>query len=616
MLNQFNSYDHQYYDDNVYGSAIALLKRNLRSESESGEIHFDIGCGYGRIAEHVTAILGRHYVGIDGDEVSLSSLSERGYETHHSMLTDFEGCLTTFRKAIGKRRVASISMLDVLEHLPNGDDVLRAIREIASEHGSVVIISVPNVAHRDVGFRLAFGEWAYTQEGLLDHTHTRLFNKSFFTRVLKYNGLHPIDQQNVKLRLSDQHFPSTHPALASGSLVQQLLTYYRNQVDDTSTINQFVFGCVAGARIGERPYVETDEDERPFLSIVMRTQGTRSHTMVEALTALAAQTDRDFEVLVIGHKLAIDKQKIVERIIEDSPEWLREKIRFIRVDVGNRTHPLNVGFESARGDYVSILDDDDVPFGHWVETFKQLSTKAFGRVLRTVAAKQSILTVSVNSQNGIRAVDTPEPYPGDFDLFEHLGMNATPPVSVAFPRGAFENLNIKFDEALTTTEDWDFMMRAILVVGIESSPKITSIYHWWLGSEQSSRTDHAQEEWVNNHHTILQKMDNVPIILPPKSASSIRRLLEKSKNGKAGNLYSRPTALLNVASVLDSTSWKVSFPIRFAKSIITRRPMLSTRKILELSEPELEQILRLMYNSWSWKLTAPVRFFSFNRLKK
>src|SRR5690606_7939194 len=103
----------------------------------------------------------------------------------------------------------------------------------------------------------------------------------------------------------------------------------------------------------------------PFLSIIMRTQGTRPHTMIEAFTSLAAQTCQDFEVLVIGHKLSLTNQKSVERIIEDNPAWLREKIRLLKLGEGNRTRPLNFGFKRAKGDYIAILDDDDVPFAHW-----------------------------------------------------------------------------------------------------------------------------------------------------------------------------------------------------------------------------------------------------------
>lgn len=622
MLNQFNSYDHHVFDDNVYGCALALLQRNKQTDTENNihDIHLDIGCGYGRIAEHISGVLNSHYVGVDADEASLASLSVRGFETHNVMLTNYDDCLLRLREVVGKRRITSISMLDVLEHLPNGDDVLQAIHTIATEHNSIIVISVPNVAHQDIGFKLAFGEWNYTQEGLLDHTHTRLFNEQFFNHILKYNGLHPIDQQNVTLRHSDQHFPETHPSLASGTALHQLLTHYRNHIDGTSRINQFVYCCVAGTKIGTRPYTDVSLCKRPFLSIVMRTQGTRSHTMVEAFTALAAQTNRDFEVLVIGHKLPLDRQKSVKRLIEDNPTWLREKIRFIKVEVGNRTHPLNVGFGVAKGEYISILDDDDVPFAHWIETFHNLATKANGRVLRAVTAKQNIETVKINARNGIRAVSTPECYPSNFDLFEHLRENATPPVSVAFPRGVFENLKITFDESLTTTEDWDFMMRAILVVGVETSSKITSIYHWWLGTEQSSRTDHSQQEWLNNYHTILQKLDNLPLILPPKSASKIRRLVEKAKQYGHVDIpthgdwsASRSIAFMNVVSILDSTSWQISFPLRFIKSAFTRTPMLSVKTIINFSDGELNQLTKQMYSSWSWKLTAPIRFFSLRR---
>jgi hypothetical protein len=54
---------------------------------------------------------------------------------------------------------------------------------------------------------------------------------------------------------------------------------------------------------------------------------------------------------------------MVERIIEDNPEWRSERARLILVDKGNRKHPLNVGFGTARRDYIAILDDDDIPDG-------------------------------------------------------------------------------------------------------------------------------------------------------------------------------------------------------------------------------------------------------------
>ena len=41
-------------------------------------------------------------------------------------------------------------------------------------------------------------------------------------------------------------------------------------------------------------------DDAPFLSVVMRTQGKRTNALKEALLCLNAQTDQDFEVIVMA----------------------------------------------------------------------------------------------------------------------------------------------------------------------------------------------------------------------------------------------------------------------------------------------------------------------------
>lgn len=211
----------------------------------------------------------------------------------------------------------------------------------------------------------------------------------------------------------------------------------RNSADSTAYTNQFVRLVVAGPKTRDKIYLHEDEKKisRPFLSVITRTQGKRLHCLVEVLTALSAQSDRDFEVLVVAHKVPTDRQLKIERVLDDSPNWLREKIRFLKVDDGNRTRPLNVGFEEAKGEYISILDDDDVPMAHWVSTFRDLARKKPGALLRTIAARQEIETVRVNGEEGIRATGPLVPYAAEFDLIQHLVGNHSPPVALAFPRG-------------------------------------------------------------------------------------------------------------------------------------------------------------------------------------
>ncbi len=624
------TYDNPYFHDNVYGHTVELLRRHITVKNHDC-IHLDIGCGYARIAEPLIESLGVHYVGLDGDDTAIASVRERGLEVHAFRLDDEQATYDTLKHIVGGRRVGSISMLDTLEHLVNGDATLRAIHKLAAEHSSFVVISVPNVTHTDIALKLAFGEWSYTDVGLLDHTHVRLFSRPFLRKVFRAAGLHEIDSYDVRKHISDQHFPRDHPALASGTLLHRFLYDLRQNVDDAGDVHQFVQLCVPGPRSEEVPYVTMRELQRPFLSIVTRTLGTRIHTLCEIITSLAAQTDDDFELLVVAHCVTLERQKLIERVIDDFPAWLREKIRIILVDVGNRTRPLNVGFEAARGHYIAILDDDDVPMANWVGTFKDLATSMPGRMLRTVAVRQNVTNVTVGGHLGLRAIGPLDMmYPSTFDFIQHLRINLSPPVAIAFPRGVFHDLNVRFDETLTTTEDWDYIMRVAGLVGVASSEEVTCIYRWWL-KEDSSRTAHPEKEWQDNHNHIFQKMDKDMVLFPQGTTARIRILLDENDQMKAilrdrgidffgqasFNLpqsESRAELLRQIDAVLNSTSWKISTPIR-ALGYMLGKPKTNMNMVRQLQVDELAAFYRQLHASRSWRMTAPLRYLRRKRLR-
>ncbi|RCW80154.1 methyltransferase domain-containing protein [Phyllobacterium bourgognense] len=617
ITNPFHEYENEFAFDNVYGHSLELLKRNVdRSPPSDTTIHLDVGCGYGSIAEQVSFQLGRTYVGVDANNRSLASLNSRGFETHRFLLTNEEEENADFlRSVIGDRTVGSITLLDTLEHLTNSGAILSALYEIAKTHNSLVVVSVPNMLHRDIGFKLALGRLNYTESGLLDHTHVRMFDEKLLTDTLRHSGLHIIDRKDVRMNHSDQFFPPEHPVLQDATMLRSFFKNIRGKVDDQDLVNQIVVACLPGEKIKKLPFVTERETSRPFLTIVTRTQGNRIHCLTEYFTCLAAQTCRDFEVIIVGHKLSIEQQIAVERIIEDLPIWLREKTRLIRVYKGNRTHPLNVGFENAHGRYIAIQDDDDIPLGNWVEEFEKISKKHDGCLLRCVSVLQTVKTVTIGRRVGIRAISSFQKiFPSSFDFIDHLKQNQSPNNTLAFPRGVFHELNMRFDEELTTTEDWDYILRVAAVVGVGSNPVVTGIYQWF--DLTNSKSEHAEHEWRVNHLRIEQKLDTGPLLMPSGSLRRILRLIDERDSLKHG-IAAHPSLSFDhditrqnvreIYAIMNSTSWKVTKPLRMSQRLLGRGAGLKFTDCLNFSSEQLEEAIRQLRNSTSWRLTRTLR---------
>ncbi|WP_250526175.1 methyltransferase domain-containing protein [Caballeronia sp. GAWG2-1] len=504
-------YDHPYESGTVYSRVIELLGAHAGTDG----VHIDIGCGYGAIAEPLREA-GLTYVGFDLDTARLEALNARGFETHAIDLSDERAAIVSLREALGERKLTSISMIDTLEHITNGPAFLRALREFVENRAALFVLAVPNVAHRDLAAKLLTGRWDYTVEGLLDHTHVIHHTDRLLGAMMSGAGWTEVSRADFHRQRSDQYFPKFDPVVSDATPLNRFIGQIREGADEFSSINELVRAFLPGPVKPGSLVVEPDA-KRPFLSIVMRTQGRRLATFRDLLLALTAQTCQDFELIVIPHKVEFETQKLIERIVEDMPTNIRSRARVVPCDRGGRTTPLNFGFELARGHYISILDDDEMIFAHWVETFKKLAEKSPGRMLRVVAAEQDIAETPETAAGGsgyavVAAIR--HPFPKHYDLYAHFLQNYSPPVALAFPGAAYHELGLRFDETLNTAEDWDFELRCVMLCGFEASPEITCIYHKWKKGE-SSYSIHSQSEWERDYGAILSNFDRQYHVFPP-----------------------------------------------------------------------------------------------------
>jgi 2-polyprenyl-3-methyl-5-hydroxy-6-metoxy-1,4-benzoquinol methylase len=88
---------------------------------------------------------------------------------------------------------------DVLEHLPDPDAALRRCLPLLKPGGRV-IISVPNWRFYTVLLRLIVDRWSYTDAGVRDRTHLRVFTRHSLLAFVRRNGLE-LEQLGRNLRL-------------------------------------------------------------------------------------------------------------------------------------------------------------------------------------------------------------------------------------------------------------------------------------------------------------------------------------------------------------------------------------------------------------------------------
>ncbi|MCS3744338.1 methyltransferase domain-containing protein [Rhizobium sp. BK661] len=521
------TYDNPFGRENVYGHSVDLLRR-LVSTSAPGAVHLDVGCGFGAIAPSIRA-MGLHYVGVDLDTDGLERLKEQGFEAHKLELTNADETHRALNAVLAGRRLASITILDTLEHVLSPLDVMRALRKLASQDSVPIIISVPNITHTEIAVRMVTGKFDYTLDGVLDHTHIVNFSPSTLHRMARQAGLVEVEAFDTKVVEAYRNMHQDKNALSLCTSFYSLVSYIRGNADETATSYQLVRAFVPGPAHEDNPwFVEpSKQPDRPFLTIVIRTIGTETFTLRDTLACLAGQSCLDFDVLLMGHKLDRQRQIAVEEVLQDQPDFLRQRINFALVNEGGRSRPLNVAYKTANGRYIVTLDDDDLVFGNYVETFRKMYDAKPGRLLRARCGVQTARKSYVDG-GGPAAISTGpvEPkYPADFNLLDHLRDNFTPCMSVAYPREVVHNFGQEFDESLSTAEDWDFMMRSYFLVGIATSPEITSIYRRWEDKPTSAQA-HAQEEWLTNRSIIIQKHDALPVILSAGTLKELRSFYE------------------------------------------------------------------------------------------
>ncbi len=145
----------------------------------------ELGCASGYLSGYMEKVLGCRVTGIDADPVAVSIAAERSSEVYVADL-DMPNALELVR-ASGPYDVLLAAA--VLEHLKYPERLLNDASKLLVPGGRA-IVSLPNIAHWSFRMQLLCGRFNYTDYGVLDRTHCRLYTVATGHALLEEQGYH------------------------------------------------------------------------------------------------------------------------------------------------------------------------------------------------------------------------------------------------------------------------------------------------------------------------------------------------------------------------------------------------------------------------------------------
>lgn len=141
----------------------------------------DVGCGEGGLGAALKAAGASHVCGIESNHRAATEARAR-------LDALLEGDVTEIKLPFEREEFDCLIFADVLEHLPSPERVIARLLPFLKRDGRV-IASVPNIRFYLVLLRLVLDRWRYTDAGVRDRTHLRIFTRRSFEELLAAEDL-------------------------------------------------------------------------------------------------------------------------------------------------------------------------------------------------------------------------------------------------------------------------------------------------------------------------------------------------------------------------------------------------------------------------------------------
>jgi glycosyltransferase involved in cell wall biosynthesis len=193
----------------------------------------------------------------------------------------------------------------------------------------------------------------------------------------------------------------------------------------------------------------------PRFSVVVPAYNAQA-TVISAVRSVLAQTRPNLEVIVVDDGSTDATAEVVKRIDDD-------RVRLISQSNLGLPAARNAGVTAARGEYISLLDSDDLFLPRYLERSERaLRSTADAGFAYTDAYVFDAVSGRVRRRSAMARSNPPSPPPADANgfLLALLKSNFVY-VSTTIPRRVLEAVG-GFDEARGSSEDYELWLRIVL----------------------------------------------------------------------------------------------------------------------------------------------------------
>jgi len=352
-----------------------------------------------------------------------------------------------------------------------------------------------------------------------------------------------------------------------------------------------------------------DSSDLPPVSVIIRSMDRP--TLSDALDSVALQTYPNIEVVVVNAKGGDHRE---------FGEWCgRFPLRIFSTGRRlKRSLAANFGLDSASGEYFIFLDDDDLfdpdHIANLVETLKNSKN-----------CSVAYAGVRVEDETGVISGI----YNQTFAAARFMAGNFIPIHAVLFKRDLVAR-GCRFDENLDSYEDWDFWLQVARQTDFAHTAKVSAVYRAQLGNsgmsqplahnlqlQRLSRLKVWKKWWrkwtTEDFDCLVTDFHQQLVLLQQQLGSSLhsenelRCLLAEKERLQAEH----EVRIVTLNQVVSENGERIA---TLNQTVSENEERIAT--LNQTASERNEQIMQLrstiaeIFDSRSWKLTAPIRFFS------